>query len=928
MANTKPGHRARGGVCPMAVEALEERRLLSVVPHLKPVAKAKAVPAAHVAVKAPVNTTVKAPVKAAVKTPAKKAAAKKTVAKAAVKTTSALAAATLPNLQAIPGDIVASGPSATPAGVGDPAVAPFTPAQIKQAYGINSISFNSIIGDGAGQTIAVIEAYNDPKFVSSTSPSFSTSDLHQFDLHFGLADPPSFSVIPELGSALPTNYNSGWATETALDVEWTHALAPKANIILVECQSAFQDDLIEQGVPAAQDAGATVISMSFIIAEQSYDTYTTEGDGTFNTAANITYVASTGDNGVADTGYPSFSPYVIAAGGTSLTTSDSAGDYGSEVVWNDSNTTPADGATGGGISEFESKPTYQNSETVSGSNRGVPDVAFDADPQVGVYVLDTSQSGGGGYYRVGGTSFSSPAWAALVAIADEGYTISHGFNASAGLAMDGFNSTLPRLYDLPASDFHDITSGNNTYTPYSSETGYSAGPGYDLASGLGSPVANTLIPDLAGVATVTGRVFVDNNSDGAYDGTDSPLAGQIVYLDLNNDGVLDNNEPMAVTNSSGGYVFTNQSAGGVVRLSSPNIAGYVATTPSAAITYGTTDTINLTYFPISYSTTATNTNYTLEMDPTGTLDQIAVNGTVQYSVAKSLLSTLSFSLTGAGDSLTVDGTNGNPIPSGGITFTGAASGDALTVIGTAAGNDAFNVSSSSISFGTNLISFSHVSALTLNPGAGTDSLNVSSGSVTIAARNSGSGILVRNFSSLSVASGASAKFATAAVHANRMLVEASSLAVIGQLDLGGNDMIVHFASLTAVNSLLTSGYANGNWNGNGLASAATAGDTTHLTALGVISNNLGGGNTLYGGAGQSLFDGQAPLASDILIKYTYYGDTNLDGKVDGTDYGRIDNGALMNLTGWFNGDFNYDSTLNGSDYSLIDNAYNTQAAEL
>ena len=71
---------------------------------------------------------------------------------------------------------------------------------------------------------------------------------------------------------------------------------------------------------------------------------------------------------------------------------------------------------------------------------------------------------------------------------------------------------MPRLYDLPASDFHDITSGNNTYTPYSSETGYSAGTGYDLASGLGSPVANTLIPDLAGVATVTGRVFVERRS--------------------------------------------------------------------------------------------------------------------------------------------------------------------------------------------------------------------------------------------------------------------------------------------------------------------------------------------------------------------------------------------------------------------------------
>jgi hypothetical protein len=127
-----------------------------------------------------------------------------------------------------------------------------------------------------------------------------------------------------------------------------------------------------------------------------------------------------------------------------------------------------------------------------------------------------------------------------------------------------------------------------------------------------------------------------------------------------------------------------------------------------------------------------------------------------------------------------------------------------------------------------------------------------------------------------------------------------------------------------VNALLAGGYNNGNWNGNGIDSSAAATNANHLTALGAISNNLGSGNTLYGGTGQSLFDGQSPLATDILIKYTYYGDANLDGKVDGTDYSRIDNGSFMTLTGWFNGDFNYDNTINGTDYTLIDNAYNTQ----
>jgi hypothetical protein len=905
MVYGKSARRLSGAVSRAAVEAMEQRVLLSIVTSAG--ANVVGSEGGSVAV-----TTI----------PTTKSNFKSTPTSAVVVTP------TSTNPIATPADVVAGGPYATPAGTGTPAATTYSPSQISEFYGINNISFNSIVGNGAGQTIAIIDAYQNPQIVATTNPNFSTSNLHTFDAKFGLPDPPSFTIVPELGYALPATYDSSWALEIALDVEWTHALAPAANIVLVECQSAYADDLIGAGVPAAQAAGATVVTMSFTIPETGTETYTTSGDPTFRNSTNITYVAATGDNGVAGTGYPAFSPYVIAAGGTTITTSDSQGDYSSEVVWND--TSIGKGATGGGISTIEPQPSYQDSETLSGSARGVPDVAFDGDPQTGVYVLDTSQSGGGGYYRVGGTSLSSPAWAALVAIADQGYTLSHGYNASAGLSMGGITSTLPRLYDLPASDFHDITSGNNTYTPYSSQTGYSAGTGYDLASGLGSPVANTLIPDLAGVATITGQVFSDNNNDG----TDMPLAGKIVYLDLNNDGVLDNNEPTAVTNSSGGYLFTNQSAGGTVRLTSPNIAGYMSTTTSAAIAYGSTDTVNLTYFPISYSTTAPNTDYTLLTDSTGTIDQIAINGSVQYSIAKSLLSTLSFSLTGAGDSLTIDGTNGNPIPVNGIAFNGSNAGDLLTIDGTAAGNDAFNVSSSAISFGTTPITFSHVSTLMLNPGTGTDALNVASGSVTIAGRNTGNGILtgsrilVRNFSSLAVASGAVASFATASIHTNRMLVETTSLSVQGQLDLGGNDMIVHFGSLPAITSLLASGYANGNWTGDGIASLAAANDTTHLTALGAISNNVGNGNALYGSVGQPLFDGQAPLAADILIKYTYYGDTNLDGTVDGSDYTRIDNAALLNLTGWYNGDFNYDTLINGSDYSLIDNTYNTQGTAL
>ena len=149
----------------------------------------------------------------------------------------------------------------------------------------------------------------------------------------------------------------------------------------------------------------------------------------------------------------------------------------------------------------------------------------------------------------------------------------------------------------------------------------------------------------------------------------------------------------------------------------------------------------------------------------------------------------------------------------------------------------------------------------------------------------------------------------------------------GTLDLKNSDLVVHSGTLTAVQTLVQSGYNNGNWNGTtGIVSSTAA--ASPLMALGVITNDNGSGTPLYGSGGTiaSTFGGIAPVDGDQLVKYTYYGDANLDGKVDGSDYARIDNGALHQLTGWYNGDFNYDGVINGSDYTLIDNAFNTQGA--
>ncbi len=359
-------------------------------------------------------------------------------------------------------------PNVTPANSG-----PITPAQMVQAYGVNQISFNGTAGNGAGQTIAIVDAYNDPDIVSDAA-AFNT----QFGLQqFNVANGPTLQVVNQNGgTSLPGNSAvDGWDLEESLDVEWAHSIAPQANIILFEANSNSYNDLLTAVSTAAGTTGVSVISMSWGGGEFSGEQ---SADSIFMTPAGhqgVTFTASTGDNG-SPAVYPSLSSNVVAVGGTALSI-DSSGDYLGESAWSD---------TGGGISQVESQPSYQSGKVngLSSTRRAVPDVAMDADPNTGVYVLDSFS---GGWFQVGGTSLSSPMFAGLVAIADQGRML-HGQGT-----LDGATQTLPALYNLSASDFHDVTTGGNGT--------YNAGTGYDLVTGLGTPIANLLVPALAGYGT-------------------------------------------------------------------------------------------------------------------------------------------------------------------------------------------------------------------------------------------------------------------------------------------------------------------------------------------------------------------------------------------------------------------------------------------
>ncbi|MEI8196558.1 MAG: hypothetical protein WCI73_11665, partial [Phycisphaerae bacterium] len=375
-----------------------------------------------------------------------------------------------------------------PAGSSAPPATAFNPAQIKSAYGINLVTDGGVLQDGTGMTIAIIDAYDNPKFVSRNSSadvnldtSFLASDLHQFDLMYNLPEPAGFftKVNQTGGTAYPAG-NSGWGTEIALDVEWVHAIAPGAKIVLVEANSATDADLLSAAGAWARDySGAVAITMSFGRSESASNL-----DSVFHSPVGhgVVWLASTGDSGQPG-GYPALAPNIVAVGGTTLVAP--GGVYSSESGWSGS---------GGGISVYESQPAYQsglvihNGSTIisAGGKRTIPDVAFDADPASGVAVYDSySQGTLTPWLQVGGTSFSSPAWAGLIAITDQ-IRANHGFGS-----LDGVNDLLPSLYNSSfTGDYHDITTGSN---------GYSAGVGYDLVTGLGSPKANTLLSKLAGL---------------------------------------------------------------------------------------------------------------------------------------------------------------------------------------------------------------------------------------------------------------------------------------------------------------------------------------------------------------------------------------------------------------------------------------------
>jgi hypothetical protein len=383
----------------------------------------------------------------------------------------------------------------------------YVPIEIRRVYGFDQIGFLQQQGynkAGQGQTIAIVDAGDNPN---------AWGDLQEFDQQFDLPDPPSFRQVGENNnfpipapgvSNLPQVADEQWSQEIAGDVEWAHAIAPAANILLVEANSANPSDLLAAVDYAASQPGVVAVSMSFGDATS----FNEPQDNAHFTTPGVTFVAASMDSSIY--AYPSGSPNVLSVGGTTLNIDQATLSIASETAWSGS---------GSGQDPNEAVPPYQAGLGLY--SRNTPDVAYDADPSTPFAVYDSSYDVGWTTFR--GTSAGAPQWAALIAIADQG-------RAAEGLTpLTGGTQTLPTLYNLPASDFNYIPGPGGAVDRLGNSLG---GAPYSLVTGLGSPRADRIVAGLdalpAGMTLVPNSLPLANIQVGGTLMVSAPAGGTVV----------------------------------------------------------------------------------------------------------------------------------------------------------------------------------------------------------------------------------------------------------------------------------------------------------------------------------------------------------------------------------------------------------------
>jgi len=424
------------------------------------------------------------------------------------------------------GKAQAGGPASTTQCESDFHVACYTPLQIRQAYDLPGLYAEGITGKGT--TIVIVDSFGSPTI---------RHDLSVFDSTFGLPAPPSFQIIAPAGK-LPAWSSEGdmpgWAGETTLDVEYAHAIAPGASILLVETPVDETEGV--QGFPqivAAEEYvlkhyHVDVISQSFSATEQTFPSKQSvmalRGANYAAQKDHVTVLAASGDSGAVDvelngstyylfrvTSWSDSDPLVTAVGGTQLHLDAQGNPTTPATVWNDTynqnastfttgSTADSPSASGGGKSIFFTRPSYQNGvASVVGDARGVPDISMSGACDGSVDVYSSYPGTMPGWTQECGTSEATPEFAGIVALAAQVAGHSLGLINPALYTMSADRAAYPGL--VP------VTSGNNTVTFKQNGTwytvkGFNASPsgGYSLATGVGTVDALYFVPELAKLA--------------------------------------------------------------------------------------------------------------------------------------------------------------------------------------------------------------------------------------------------------------------------------------------------------------------------------------------------------------------------------------------------------------------------------------------
>jgi subtilase family serine protease len=388
-------------------------------------------------------------------------------------------------------------PTPTPLpGVGTPPPTGLTPTQIANAYNLGPLRQRGI--DGAGQTIVIVDSFGSPSIAK---------DLTDFDAAFGLPAPPSLKVIQPAGPVpayTDTTTRSGWASETDMDVEWAHVIAPAAAIVLAETPTAETEGIA--GFPQIDTALdfvlshhlGQVISQSFGATEETFSSVaqlqSLRGPYELAQRDHVTVLAASGDNGASGetldeksvyptpvVEWPASDPLVTAVGGTELKLSPAGQRVAPDIAWNEG---------GGGPSHVFPRPAYQNGvASVTGRHRGIPDISMDASCSSPVPVFG-SYLGGGGWQTSCGTSLATPLMAGIVALADQ----------VAGHPLGLINPALYKMLASHSPGLTDVVSGDNSLRADDGSptiSGFSARPGFDLASGVGTVNGAQFVPELA-----------------------------------------------------------------------------------------------------------------------------------------------------------------------------------------------------------------------------------------------------------------------------------------------------------------------------------------------------------------------------------------------------------------------------------------------